>query len=65
MRDGLAEMRASRELGVYVDRVVITAKIGKAIKIFLRKAAFKRFNMSLFNLHSVSDDPKRAVSDYL
>jgi hypothetical protein len=58
VRDGLSEMRAGGEFGVYVDGVVITGEIGKAVKILLCKSAFKGFYMSLFKLHSVSDDPK-------
>jgi hypothetical protein len=41
--NGLAEIRASRELGVNVNGVVITAENSKAVKILLREAAFKGF----------------------
>jgi hypothetical protein len=65
VRNGPAEMRAGRKFGIHVDGIVIAGKVCEAVKILLGKAAFKRFNVSLFDLHSVSDVTKRTVGDDL
>jgi hypothetical protein len=41
-----------------MNGVVVSAEIGKTVKILLGEAAFKRFYMAHFEPHSASDCPK-------
>jgi hypothetical protein len=52
VRNGSSEMRAGRKFRIYVDGVIITGQIGKAVKILLAKAAFKRCHVSNLDFHN-------------